>query len=147
LTLTGPAKCYPCSRILPPELVLEEPTPRIFTYAFDAQRVYWMLQVFRPNCRRRCESVHVKSASLHGGQATVLAVLDSLPLQLTVDDTHLYWATTDYPNARLQRILKQGGKVVTLTSELGFVQDLAVDEQFVYVANEAEQGTIARVPK
>lgn len=136
-----------------PEVVLEEATPRIYTLAFDSQRVYWVTQAFLPKCNRpdpgtgTCERRFLKSASLHDGQTRVLAVVDSLPADLEVDDTHVYWATFDYPSARLQRVAKRGGKVVTLASDLGVVEGIALDEHSIYFANYAEQGRVGRVAK
>jgi len=84
------------------------------------------------------------SAPLAGGEATVLAALQTWPSAIAVDATSIYWAS----DGTLKKLPLAGGTPVRLVEEQVDAKALAVDGEHVYFANVGsdELGSVMRVP-
>jgi sugar lactone lactonase YvrE len=99
----------------------------------------------------------VRSVPLSGGPVTTLASGQTFPASLAVDRDAVYWVSfAGGPSSAVMRAAKTGGAPSPLAT-LSVGQDpsgIAVDDAFVYVADEHEalntdeaEGTIVKLPK
>jgi sugar lactone lactonase YvrE len=78
----------------------------------------------------------VMKAPLAGGAATTLALLQSYPTGIAVDDASVYW--TNYAGARscalgsVMKVAIGGGRPITLASNQLYPDGIAVDATSVY---------------
>jgi hypothetical protein len=97
-----------------------------------------------------------RAPAAEGGEATVLASGLASPLDLAVDETHVYFVTAgtaDSPkaNGAVSSVPIAGGRATTLVSSAANPQSIAVDKSFVYFTttggDDSRRGAVSRVSK
>jgi hypothetical protein len=122
--------------------------------AVDSSYVYWTSEA-SPDGGSPLNTGSIMKTPIGGGASKVLATGQSIPLDLKVDATNLYWVNqgeTTAPNGMVMKLPLAGGSAVTLAKGQNTVFDLAIDSTNVYWNDWGQQtltmtnGSIMGVP-
>jgi hypothetical protein len=137
-----------------PLMVAEDKGGLTSGVAVDSTYVYWTSEA-SPDGGSPLNTGSVMKTPIGGGATTVLATGQSIPLDLKVDATNLYWVNqgeTTTPNGMVMKLPLAGGAAVALATGQNTVFDLAIDSTNVYWNDWGQQtltmtnGSLMRVP-
>src|SRR5262249_38584938 len=105
--------------------------------AVDSTNVYWT------NIGNSTTNGAVMKCALSGCAPTVI-VQGQSPVTLVLAANSLYWA--DFGDSTIRSLSVSGGTPVVLATQQWVPDSLAVDSTSVYIANEGQQGFVAKAP-
>ena len=132
----GPSVCAAAGINVDTRTLVTEPTGTGGSVALSPTRVYWT----------NTAAGTVSSVGRDGSGVAVLATGESSPGAITLDDTYVYWTTSDSVHrARVDGTTPPKSAEVLATG-LAAPKAIAQLDRFVYVTDQGA-GTILRVPK